>query len=70
MFDGPSSPVTQTFGLGLFSQPKTADLERLESFFLDRGAPVLHEVSPLAGLSVADLLSRRLVVDLLVRLKG
>jgi hypothetical protein len=59
MYDGPSSPVTQTFGLGLFTQPKTADLDRLESFFKDRGAQVLHEVSPLAGLAVADLLSRR-----------
>jgi hypothetical protein len=59
MFDGPSSPVTQTFGLGLFTQPKTGDLDRLETFFRSRGAPVFHEVSPLAGLSVADLLSRR-----------
>ena len=59
MFDGPTSPVTQTFGLGLFSEPTAADLNRLESFFQERGAPVCHEVSPLAGISVADLLSRR-----------
>jgi len=59
MFDGPSSPVTQTFGLGLFSEPTPADFDRLESFFQERGAPVCHEVSPLAGVPVADLLSRR-----------
>jgi GNAT superfamily N-acetyltransferase len=59
MFDGPASPVTQTFGLGLFAEPTAADLDRLETFFQERGAPVCHEVSPLAGLAVADLLSRR-----------
>jgi hypothetical protein len=59
MFDGPASPVTQTFGLGLFAELTTADLERLEVFFQERGAPVVHEVSPLAGVPVADLLSRR-----------
>lgn len=59
MFDGPASPVTQTFGLGLFAEPTPADLDRLEAFFQERGAPVCHEVSPLAGLPLADLLSRR-----------
>ena len=50
MFDGPDSPVTQTFGLGLFSEPNAVDLDRLETFFVERGAPVVHEVSPLAGI--------------------
>ncbi len=59
MFDGPDSPLTQTFGLGLFSETTPAGLDRLENFFLQRGAPVCHEVSPLAGIPVADLLSRR-----------
>lgn len=59
MFNGPASPVTQTFGLGLFEEPKVADLDRLEAFFHERGAPVCHEVSPLAGVSLADLLARR-----------
>ena len=59
MFDGPASPVTQTFGLGLFAEPTAADLDRLENFFQERGAPVCHEVSPLAGLALADLLCRR-----------
>lgn len=59
MFDGPASPITQTFGLGLFAEPTPADLDRLEAFFQERGAPVCHEVSPLAGLPLADLLSSR-----------
>ncbi len=59
MFDGPASPVTQTFGLGLFSEPTSADLDRIEAFFQERGAPVCHEVSPLAGIPVADVLCRR-----------
>jgi GNAT superfamily N-acetyltransferase len=59
MFDGPASPVTQTFGLGLFAETTAADLDRIESFFQTRGAPVCHEVSPLAGVPVMDLLSRR-----------
>ena len=59
MFDGAASPVTQTFGLGLFAEPALADLDRLEAFFRERGAPVFHEVSPLAGVPLADLLSGR-----------
>lgn len=59
MYDGASSPVTQTFGLGLF-QPITArELEEIESFFTEHGAPVFHEVSPLAGISLFGLLNER-----------
>jgi GNAT superfamily N-acetyltransferase len=59
VFDGIDSPVTQSFGLGLFEElsPDTWDL--IERFFLDRGAPVLHEVSPFAGAAVLDLLCLR-----------
>lgn len=59
VFNGPESPVTQTFGLGLFAEPTVADLDRLEAFFHERGAPVNHEVSPLAGVALMDLLARR-----------
>jgi GNAT superfamily N-acetyltransferase len=59
MFDGPASPVTQTFGLGLFAEPTLTDLERLEAFFHERDAPVCHEVSPLAGVPLAELLAER-----------
>ncbi len=59
VFDGVDSPATQTFGLGLF-EPLTAEsLDRIEAFFLDRGAPVMHEISPLAGIATVDLLCAR-----------
>jgi hypothetical protein len=52
MFDTPDSPVTQTFGLGMFGEVTPADLDRIENFFTSRGAPVDHEISPLADPSV------------------
>jgi len=59
VFDGVDSPVTQAFGLGLFEplRPKTLDI--VEKFFFDRGAPVLLEMSPFAGVSAAQLLCDR-----------
>jgi GNAT superfamily N-acetyltransferase len=59
MFDGVESPVTQTFGLGLYETPAGTDLERLEEFFKGRGAPVYHEVSPLADPQTFTLLNER-----------
>ena len=59
VFDGVNSPVTQSFGLGLFEPLSPAALDRIEAFFLDRGAVVVHEVSPLAGIGTLDLLCSR-----------
>jgi len=59
MHDGPSSPSTQTFGLGLRQVPTSHDLDAIEKFFTDRGSPVQHEVSPLAGLATILLLMDR-----------
>jgi GNAT superfamily N-acetyltransferase len=59
MFDAPHSPCTQTFGLGLFEMPTAADMDRIESFFEDRGAPVMHEVSPLADKALLPMLHDR-----------
>jgi acetyltransferase (GNAT) family protein len=59
MFDGPQSPVTQTFGLGLFRAPTAHDFEALEAFFEERGAAVYHEVSPLADAATLTLLNAR-----------
>lgn len=58
-FSGVDSPATQTFGLGLFEPLTEEALDSLEQFFLERGAPVWHEVSPLAGVAALDLLCRR-----------
>lgn len=70
MFDGVESPLTQTFGLGLFAETSDADLCRLEEFFTERGAPVYHEVSPLAdpntfmpGSSTAYCLLPTILID-------
>jgi hypothetical protein len=59
MFDGPASPVTQTFGLGMFQAPTEDDFDRLERFFFERGAPVDHEVSPQADGATLRLLTQR-----------
>jgi GNAT superfamily N-acetyltransferase len=53
------SPITQTFGLGIFEEPSPASLEVIERFFLDRRAPVQHEVSPFAGAAALELLCSR-----------
>jgi hypothetical protein len=59
MYDGVSSPLTQTFGLGLFDPVTAAELDRIEEFFHRRGAPVFHEVSPLADPQLLPLLGER-----------
>jgi hypothetical protein len=59
MYDGVTSPITQTFGLGLFEKVTVAEMDRLESFFQERGAPVFHEVSALADPGVPALLNER-----------
>jgi GNAT superfamily N-acetyltransferase len=56
VFDGVDSPVTQTFGVGLFEPLTPVTLNKIERFFQDRGAAVVHEVSPLAGIPTLDLL--------------
>jgi hypothetical protein len=59
MFDGADSPLTQTFGLGLFDPVTAAELERIEDFYRDLSAPVFHEVSPLGDVALAALLGGR-----------
>jgi hypothetical protein len=59
MFDGAGSPVTQTFGLGMFEPLTPQNLDKIETFFSERGADVFHEVCPLADPSTFALLSER-----------
>ena len=56
MFDGIDAPTTQSFGLGIFKELTATALSEIESFFFDRGAQAVHEVSPLAGVAALDLL--------------
>ncbi|KAB2886874.1 MAG: hypothetical protein F9K40_22040, partial [Kofleriaceae bacterium] len=59
VFDGAESPLTQTFGLGLFRAADDELLADIEAFFRERGAPTSHEVSPFAGVETfARLVAR------------
>ena len=59
MFDGVESPLTQTFGLGVFEDATDEVLDKIEAFYKERGAVVFHEISPMADLSLLSLLSER-----------
>jgi GNAT superfamily N-acetyltransferase len=59
MFDGLQSPLTQTFGLGIFEEATPEVLERIENFYTGHGSPVFHEVSPMADMSLLALLGER-----------
>ena len=59
MYDGPRSPCTQSFGLGLLQMPTASDMDRLETFFKDRKVPVHHEVCPLTDKALLPLLNQR-----------
>jgi GNAT superfamily N-acetyltransferase len=59
MFDGAGSPLTQSFGLGLFGPTSPPGFDLLEGFFTQRGAEVFHEVSPLAEPGTLEALPDR-----------
>lgn len=59
IFDGADSPMTQTFGLGMFGPVTAEGLAAIEDYFTSRQAPTAHEVSPLAGTEVLSLLIER-----------
>jgi GNAT superfamily N-acetyltransferase len=59
MFDGPRSPLTQTFGLGMSAAPTPGALDEIESFFSSRDADTMHETCPLADSSLLRILPDR-----------
>jgi len=59
MFDGVGSPLTQTFGLGTLGEATAATLSEIEEFMHERGAEVFHEVSPMAGMPLLEVLASR-----------
>jgi GNAT superfamily N-acetyltransferase len=59
MFDGVGSPLTQTFGLGTLGEATGATLGEIEGFLQERGAEVFHEVSPMAGMPLLEVLASR-----------
>jgi GNAT superfamily N-acetyltransferase len=58
-FDGPESPVTQGFALGLAGPVGEDDLATIEAFFASRGAPTNLEMCPLAGAELFATLAKR-----------
>lgn len=59
VFNGADSPVTQSFGLGIFENLSAATLDAIEQFFFARGAAAQHEVSPMAGVAALNSLCER-----------
>jgi GNAT superfamily N-acetyltransferase len=59
MFDGPRSPLTQTFGLGMSAAPTPTAFDEIESFFSSRNADTMHETCPLADSALLRILPDR-----------
>lgn len=59
MYDGGDSPMTQTFGLGIFEPVGVAEMDALEAFFRERGAATMHEASPFVAPETLALLGER-----------
>lgn len=59
MFDGVGSPITQSFGLGLFADCLESEFDRLEAFFDAHGNATVHEVSSFAPDATTVLLRSR-----------
>ena len=59
MFDGVGSPLTQTFGLGVFEDATDLHLDKIEAFYAQHNSPVFHEVSPMADASIMEFLGSR-----------
>jgi len=58
-FDGPDSPITQSFGLGVQEPLRAGTLDEVEAFFADHGAPAHHEICPFAGVEAIGMLAER-----------
>lgn len=59
IFAGALSPLTQAIGVGMGTAVSEADIERIETFFCERGAnPNIH-LCPLAEPALAELLGKR-----------
>ncbi|HMT07784.1 MAG TPA: hypothetical protein PKA82_07240 [Pyrinomonadaceae bacterium] len=59
MYDGQESPLTQTFGLGIFEDITPEYLDEIEEFYSERDSSVFHEISPMIDASHMELLSSR-----------
>lgn len=58
-FAGVGSPLTHAIGVGLDGPVGESELDRIESFYFDRGSQVNIDLCPLADPSLPELLARR-----------
>jgi GNAT superfamily N-acetyltransferase len=61
VFKGIDSPVTQSFGLGIFEildEPVIDAVNAMERFFFERDTAAVHEVSPFAGIALESFCGR------------
>jgi hypothetical protein len=64
LFGRPGSPLNKVLGLGLHGPVSDRELDRIESFYSERRAPVQIELCPLAASNVAPrLIARGYVVQ-------
>jgi hypothetical protein len=54
IYDSDSSPLTQSFGLGTSETVREETLQKLESFFFDRGCDVNLEISPVSASQITN----------------
>lgn len=59
MFDGAGSPLTQSFGLGMHTDPSDEQMARIEQFFFSRGSDAMHEIGVVADPAVLPILAAR-----------
>jgi GNAT superfamily N-acetyltransferase len=59
VFMGAGSPLSQVQGMGLYGPVSEVELERMEAFYRERGAPIQLELASLADATLLRLLSRR-----------
>lgn len=59
LFFGTASPLSQALGVGMNGPVTADDFDRLESFFIARGAPVVISLCPLADPTVLALVHER-----------
>jgi len=58
-FGGPSSPLTHAIGIGMNGPVSESDLDRIEVFYRERGAPSNIDLCPLADPALMERLGRR-----------
>jgi GNAT superfamily N-acetyltransferase len=59
IFVAPGSPINRAAALGLHGPVTAADLDRVEAFFRERGAPVQLDLCPFADPSLLEALAGR-----------